>query len=214
MSTCAASAVPQPPRAFDRAARDRPAATGSPACSTSRFGVPGTRFSFGWDSIIGLIPGVGDTLALAPSAYLVWKAHQLGVPRSTLARMAANSGIDFAVGTIPILGDVFDALYKANRRNVDAAAPASMPSRPRQRLAPAAANQAAIRGSSASHSAGAPRRTLAPTAPSSCSAVTSYSGQVPPPDSRFAITGCARSTASGEHRVVARSPASNSSQSA
>lgn len=117
MPRAAASAVPQPPRAIDRA-REVEQLDRLARLLDSRFGVPGTRFSFGWDSIVGLIPGIGDTLALAPSAYLVWKAHQLGVPRSTLIRMAANTGIDFAVGTVPIVGDVFDAFYKANRRNV------------------------------------------------------------------------------------------------
>lgn len=113
----AASAVPQPPRAFDRA-REVEQLDRLARLLDARFGLPGTRFRVGWDSIIGLIPGVGDALAFAPSAYLVWKAHQLGVPRSTLLRMAANTGIDFAVGTIPIVGDVFDALYKANLRNI------------------------------------------------------------------------------------------------
>ncbi|GGL65273.1 DUF4112 domain-containing protein [Wenxinia marina] len=85
----------------------------------ARFGVPGTRFSFGWDSIIGLVPGIGDAVAFAPSAWLIWRAKELGAPTSTLTRMAFNTGIDTAIGAIPILGDIFDAAFKANLRNVE-----------------------------------------------------------------------------------------------
>ncbi|MFD2738786.1 DUF4112 domain-containing protein [Sulfitobacter aestuarii] len=85
--------------------------------SAFRLPVIGTRI--GWDAILGLIPGVGDAVALAPSAYIIKEAHRLGVPRSALMRMGANVGIDWAIGTIPLLGDLFDIGWRANIRNVD-----------------------------------------------------------------------------------------------
>lgn len=72
----------------------------------------------GWDSILGLVPGVGDALAIAPGLYILLRAHQLGASRATLARMAANAGVDFLVGSIPLLGDIFDVGFKSNLRNV------------------------------------------------------------------------------------------------
>ena len=84
----------------------------------SAIGIPGTRFRFGLDSILGLVPGVGDVLTLAPGAWIIWNAHKMGAPRRVLARMAVNSGIDAAIGTIPVIGDLFDIGWKANRRNV------------------------------------------------------------------------------------------------
>jgi hypothetical protein len=80
--------------------------------------VPGTNFRFGIDTIIGLIPGVGDLIGGALSAYIILEAARLGVPRSLLARMGYNVLVDVAVGAIPVLGDLFDAGYKANLRNL------------------------------------------------------------------------------------------------
>ena len=85
----------------------------------SRFRIPGIGWRFGLDSVIGLIPGVGDVAALGPSAYLIYQGHRLGADKATLGKMAVNSGLDFAVGTIPVLGDLFDVGFKANRRNID-----------------------------------------------------------------------------------------------
>lgn len=85
----------------------------------SRFRVPGTGWRFGLDSVIGLIPGVGDVAALGPSAYLVWQARRLGASRGTIGRMMLNTGLDFVVGGVPVAGDVFDAVFKANLRNID-----------------------------------------------------------------------------------------------
>ena len=85
----------------------------------SRFRIPGLGVRFGLDGILGLVPGVGDVATLGPSAYLVWRAHRLGADRRTLARMAANAGVDFVVGGVPLLGDVFDVAFKANRRNIE-----------------------------------------------------------------------------------------------
>ncbi|MEQ8847634.1 DUF4112 domain-containing protein [Botrimarina sp.] len=81
------------------------------------FRIPGTNIRFGWDSIIGLVPGVGDAattlIALAPVA-TAWK---LGGSRWLIARMLGNVAIDATVGAIPLAGDAFDLFFKANRRN-------------------------------------------------------------------------------------------------
>ena len=84
----------------------------------SKFAIPGTNFRFGLDPIIGLIPGVGDAVTLAFSAYIIAQAQRLGVPRHVMARMVLNVIIDGLLGSIPLVGDVFDVLFKANRRNL------------------------------------------------------------------------------------------------
>lgn len=81
-----------------------------------QFGVAG--FRFGWDSIIGLIPVAGDTLGAGISGWLIWKAHRLGAPAHLKARMIANAGVDYALGLVPLLGDIGDAVFKANTKNV------------------------------------------------------------------------------------------------
>jgi hypothetical protein len=80
--------------------------------------VPGTRYRIGFDALIGLIPGVGDLVGALFSSYIIAVAASQGLPRSALARMAINVGIEATVGVVPILGDVFDAVWKANRRNI------------------------------------------------------------------------------------------------
>ena len=82
------------------------------------FRVPGTRFRFGIDGIVGLAPGIGDTLMGVASLYIVWEAHKLGLPPGKLARMALNVGIETMAGSVPIAGDLFDAAFKANLRNI------------------------------------------------------------------------------------------------
>ena len=84
----------------------------------SAFRVPVIGKRIGWDSILGLVPGIGDALALAPAGYIIHSAHRMGAPRHVLARMALNTGIDTVVGAIPILGDLFDMGFKSNHRNV------------------------------------------------------------------------------------------------
>ena len=84
----------------------------------SAFRIPGTRIRVGLDSIVGLVPGIGDTLALAPGAWIIGSAWSMGAPGHVLGRMAVNSGIDWIVGSIPLLGDLFDVGFKANLRNV------------------------------------------------------------------------------------------------
>lgn len=81
--------------------------------------VPGTPIRVGLDGLIGLVPGVGDALTAFLSLYIVQQATRFGVPRATLARMLANVAIDFLGGTVPLLGDLFDVAWKANRMNVD-----------------------------------------------------------------------------------------------
>ncbi len=81
------------------------------------FRVPGTNFRFGIDGIIGLIPGLGDVLAGLLSLIIPLAAWVRGVPYVTLIRMAVNIAIGVLIGTIPLLGDLFDIAWKANRRN-------------------------------------------------------------------------------------------------
>jgi hypothetical protein len=82
----------------------------------SRFKVLGIRF--GLDSILGLIPGIGDAAALGISGYLIAEAARAGASKGTIIKMVANSGIDAVVGSIPLIGDIFDVAFKANNRNV------------------------------------------------------------------------------------------------
>lgn len=72
----------------------------------------------GLDPIIGLLPVAGDTVAAVLSLYVVLEAYLAGVSRSTILRMLLNVVLDWAVGSIPILGDAFDVVFRANRRNV------------------------------------------------------------------------------------------------
>jgi hypothetical protein len=84
----------------------------------ARWRVPGTGFRVGLDGVIGLIPGIGDTLAAIPSGYMILRGWQLGARRRTLARMAVNTGVDYVIGTIPLVGDLFDFGFKGNLRNI------------------------------------------------------------------------------------------------
>jgi len=80
--------------------------------------VPGTGFRFGLDPVLSVLPVVGDAAATCVSLYIVVESANLGVGYGTLARMLANLGLDFAVGSIPVLGTVFDFFFKANDRNI------------------------------------------------------------------------------------------------
>ena len=82
------------------------------------FEVPGLGWRFGLDPIIGLVPVVGDLASAAVSFYILSVAAQMQVPRSTLARMGLNVGIDYLVGSIPLFGNVFDFVWKANQKNM------------------------------------------------------------------------------------------------
>ena len=84
----------------------------------SRFTIPGTNLRFGLDFIFGVLPGIGDGVTALPAIYLIVEAQRLGAPRRLLARMGFNVLLDLAVGAIPIVGDIFDFGFKANRRNI------------------------------------------------------------------------------------------------
>lgn len=83
------------------------------------FRIPGVGWRFGLDALVGLIPGVGDTATTLVSFYILAAGVRYRVPKITLLRMAANLGIDYAVGTIPFVGDAFDIFWKANQKNVE-----------------------------------------------------------------------------------------------
>ncbi len=83
------------------------------------FRVPGTGWKFGLDSLIGLIPNVGDMATSLASFYILVAGVRYGVPKITLLRMAFNIGLDYVVGSIPVLGDAFDFFWKSNKQNMD-----------------------------------------------------------------------------------------------
>ena len=82
------------------------------------FVVPGTGIRFGFDGLIGLVPGIGDAVTTALSLYIVHEAWQLGAPKHLIGRMLANVALDGAIGAVPVAGDVFDVMWRANKRNV------------------------------------------------------------------------------------------------
>ncbi len=82
------------------------------------FEIPGTGFRVGLDPLIGLVPGIGDLAGGLLGAYVLLAAWRLGAPASVLVRMVTNLGIDVVVGVLPLAGDVADAAWKANTRNV------------------------------------------------------------------------------------------------
>lgn len=82
------------------------------------WGIPFTKWRFGIDSVVGLVPGAGDVVNLGVSVYTLMLAHRLGAPNALLLKMAANSGIDFGIGSVPVLGDIFDMFFKSNTRNL------------------------------------------------------------------------------------------------
>ena len=114
---------------FDRMVRDMPGFGRDPASVRRRieameamlegmFVIPGTNRRVGLDSLVGLIPVVGDIATAAKGAWIVWEARNLGMPKWQLTRMAANVGFDTLVGAIPFAGDVFDFLFKSNTNNL------------------------------------------------------------------------------------------------
>ncbi|MBY8821483.1 DUF4112 domain-containing protein [Sphingomonas colocasiae] len=82
------------------------------------FVIPGINRPVGLDSIVGLVPVVGDIVTAAMGAWIVWEARNLGMSKFQLARMAANVGIDTLLGAVPIAGDLFDFLYRSNTKNL------------------------------------------------------------------------------------------------
>jgi Domain of unknown function (DUF4112) len=83
------------------------------------FRIPGTGWRFGLDAVAGLVPGVGDFATSAVSFYILAAGVRYGVPKATLLRMGANLGIDYLLGSIPLVGDLFDAYWKSNQKNVE-----------------------------------------------------------------------------------------------
>ncbi len=81
-------------------------------------GIPGTKFRIGLDPIIGLVPGAGDIVDTAFSAYLIYLATRFNLPQKTLGKMIYNIGLEAVVGSVPLVGDIFDAFYKSNMRNL------------------------------------------------------------------------------------------------
>jgi hypothetical protein len=115
-------------RQFDRAIERLP--TGRDPASVRRrieamealleraFVLPGTRQGIGLDAVVGLIPVLGDIIAAAMGAWLIWEARNLGMSKFHLARMTGNLAFDTAIGAVPLLGDVFDFLFRSNTRNL------------------------------------------------------------------------------------------------
>lgn len=81
-------------------------------------GIPFTPWRFGADTLLGLVPVIGDVVAAIIAARILWLARKCGAPASLLARMLVNVAIDFLLGLLPVVGDVIDIFFKSNQRNV------------------------------------------------------------------------------------------------
>lgn len=84
----------------------------------SRFKVPLLPIRLGLDTIVGLVPGLGDAVTVVPAGYIIARGVRLGARKRTVARMALNAGLDTIVGAVPVLGDLFDLVFKGNLRNI------------------------------------------------------------------------------------------------
>jgi len=84
----------------------------------SAFAVPGTSYRIGLDPILGLVPGVGDLVSPLFTLGILWQGHDLGISRVVQLRMLGNVAIDTLVGTVPLVGDLFDFAWKANEKNM------------------------------------------------------------------------------------------------
>jgi hypothetical protein len=80
--------------------------------------IPGLNWRIGLDALVGLIPGIGDTATTVASLYVLGSAVRYRVPKITLLRMGINWGIDYALGSLPVVGDVFDAWFISNQKNI------------------------------------------------------------------------------------------------
>ncbi|MBQ4827523.1 DUF4112 domain-containing protein [Leisingera sp. HS039] len=83
-----------------------------------KFPLPGTQIPFGWDTVAGLIPRIGDAVTLLPAGYLLYKGYWLGAGKRTMARMAMSIGLDANAGAAPVVGDVFNKFFKSKNRTV------------------------------------------------------------------------------------------------
>lgn len=82
------------------------------------FTIPGVNYPVGLDSLVGLVPVLGDFVTTVMGAYLVWEAKNLGMPKWKLWRMAGNVGFDALLGAVPVVGDAADFLFRSNTRNL------------------------------------------------------------------------------------------------
>lgn len=82
------------------------------------FVVPGTKIQFGLDAIIGLVPGIGDVVCGALSLWLIREAQRIGAPKWLVAKMIWNVAVEVGIGAVPVVGDLFDVAWKANRKNI------------------------------------------------------------------------------------------------
>ncbi|BAY41331.1 hypothetical protein NIES2111_57270 (plasmid) [Nostoc sp. NIES-2111] len=80
--------------------------------------IPLTNFRIGVDPIIGLVPGAGDLISTGFSAYIIFLATRFGIPKQDLTKMIFNVALEAVIGTVPLVGDFFDAYYKSNIRNL------------------------------------------------------------------------------------------------
>ncbi len=112
------SSVPVRPIRLDPAGEDALSALIARLMDTA-FVIPGTRIRFGFDALIGLFPGVGDSVGALISSVLIAHGARMGVPRIVLARMAGNILINTFVGAIPLIGDVFSVFFRSNVRNYE-----------------------------------------------------------------------------------------------
>lgn len=121
--------MPISPDQFSQIAKDLPGMGGDPHSVRARveamekllersFVIPGTKIPFGLDSVIGLVPVLGDVVTAAMGAYMVWEARNLGMSKWQLIRMTANVGVDTALGAIPLVGDAFDLVFRSNSKNL------------------------------------------------------------------------------------------------
>jgi hypothetical protein len=83
------------------------------------FPIPGTQQRIGFDALIGLVPGLGDAVGALLSTYIIVEGARRGASVTTVVRMLGNVAVETIVGAVPLLGDVFDVAFKANRRNLD-----------------------------------------------------------------------------------------------
>jgi hypothetical protein len=120
--------MPTPQEQFDRIANQLPIGR-DPASVRKRleameqvleraFIIPGINRPVGLDSIVGLVPVLGDVITASMGAWLVWEGRNLGMSKFQLARMAGNVGVDTALGAIPLVGDLFDFMFRSNTRNL------------------------------------------------------------------------------------------------
>lgn len=84
----------------------------------SKFSLPGTRFRFGLDPILGLMPGIGDFISYGISGIIIYYVSRYGASRKVILKMIGNTAVDAVIGSIPLLGNIFDFVYKANERNL------------------------------------------------------------------------------------------------